>query len=122
MVNYHKKSNAIATLAVRERKSSRYFLFNKEMSLCGWENTKTSEKIISKPSNNLNKLAFSGIHIISPAIFKYIKRKGKFSIVQTYLELSKNSQIIGYQHDENYWFDIGNPSNLKTAENHLKFK
>lgn len=122
MINYHNKNNTLATLAVRERKSSRYFLFNKKMSLCGWKNTKTSEKIISRPSDNLKELAFSGIHVISPAIFKHIKREGKFSIIQTYLEISKKNQINGYQHDEDYWFDIGNPENLKTAENHLKFK
>ena len=120
MVNFHKKSNTLATLAVRERKSSRYFLFNKEMNLCGWENTKISEKVISKPSDKLKKLAFSGIHVISPAIFKHIKKEYKFSIVQTYLELSENNQIIGYQHNENYWFDIGNPENLKSAENYMK--
>ena len=122
MVNFHKKSNALATLAVQERKSSRYFLFNKKMSLCGWKNTKTSEKIISKHSDHLKELAFSGIHVISPALFNHNKREGKFSIVQTYLELSKNYQITGYLHDENYWFDIGNPKNLKAAENHIKFK
>jgi NDP-sugar pyrophosphorylase family protein len=116
MVNFHKDNNALATLAVRERKSSRYFLFNNKHELCGWENTKASEKLISKTSDNLKKLAFSGIHIISPTLFNHNKRDGKFSIVQTYLELSKNNSIIGYQHDKNYWFDIGSCEKLDVAE------
>src|SRR3954471_22639185 len=35
MVEAHKKSGALATLAVQERKTSRYLLFNDRLQLCG---------------------------------------------------------------------------------------
>ncbi len=119
MIDFHNKNKALATLAVRKRTSSRYFIFNDKQELSGWENKKTSERIISRSSEEYTSLAFSGIHVISPALFNYIKREGKFPIVQTYLELSKNSPIIGYQHDENYWFDIGSSEKLDVVEKYF---
>jgi len=68
--NTHLQSKAIATLFVRERESSRYLLFDNSNKLCGWENVKASEKIITKKSPDLQQFAFSGIHIIYPKIFK----------------------------------------------------
>lgn len=120
MLKYHTKSKALATLAIRKRESSRYFLFNNSFDLCGWENVKTTEKIISKNAKTLNPYAFSGIHIINPILFKYLEQTGKFSIVNSYLELSKHKTIKGFDHSPDYWFDIGNSSKLATAESYFK--
>lgn len=120
MIEYHKIHNALATLAVQERPSSRYFLFNKQMELCGWKNTKTNEKVISKEVKSIKPYAFSGIHIINPNIFNYINQTGKFSIVDTYLELSKKELITGFDHTSDYWFDIGNTEKLDTAEKYFR--
>ena len=122
MIDFHNKNKALATLAVRKRTSSRYFIFNDKQELSGWKNTKTSEKIISRSSEKYTSLAFSGIHIISPAIFNNIKQEGKFSIVHNYLELSKNNLKLAYQHDKGYWFDIGSSEKLDVAEKYLKLK
>jgi len=116
MLEYHQQTKALATLAVRERESSRYFLFNHQNRLCGWQNVKTGEIINHHPSNATNKFAFSGIHIINPEIFDYCPDSSKFSIVKTYLYLSQNHPIIAFPHNQDYWFDIGNPDNLKDAE------
>lgn len=120
MIEFHKCHNALATLAVRKRQTSRYFLFNKQMELCGWRNTKTNETIISNDANDLKPYAFSGVHIISPTIFNFLNQTGRFSIVNSYLELSKKDQITGYDHTSDYWFDIGNTEKLEIAERYLK--
>ena len=120
MINFHKENNALATLAVRKRESSRYFLFNSNMELCGWKNIKTSEEIISKKTNQIKQYAFSGVHIINPYIFDLIKKENSvFSIINTYLEESEKNKILGYLHNNDYWFDIGKPENLKEAEKQL---
>ncbi|MDK2978842.1 MAG: mannose-phosphate guanylyltransferase [Bacteroidales bacterium] len=116
MLEYHQHNNALATLAVRERKSSRYFLFNHQNRLCGWQNVKTGEIMNHNPSNATNKLAFSGIHIINPEIFDYWPDSSKFSIVKTYLDLSQNHPIIAFPHNQDYWYDIGKPDSLKEAD------
>ncbi|MDY6799771.1 MAG: nucleotidyltransferase family protein [Bacteroidota bacterium] len=116
ILEYHQQNNALVTLAVRERKSSRYFLFNHQNRLCGWEHIKTGEIINHNTSNKIKKFAFSGIHIINPEIFNYWPVLSKFSIVKTYLDLSHNHPIMAFPHNQDYWFDIGKPDNLKEAE------
>ncbi len=120
MMDDHYKHDALATLAVRDRQSSRYFLFNHQNYLCGWKNTKTEEIITHEPNLELKPLAFSGIHIINPKIFSLMSNSEKFSIVESYLKLSQKHTIVGYQNDQDYWFDIGKPENLKKANEWLK--
>ncbi|MDA3781224.1 MAG: nucleotidyltransferase family protein [Bacteroidales bacterium] len=122
LYNYHVENKALVTLAVTERKTSRYLLFDKTKQLCGWENIESKEKIITKANSETKLLAFSGIQIINPGIFNLMKQEGAFSIINTYLELSKHQRIVGYEHNNEYWFDIGKPEILKKAENYLSTK
>ncbi len=69
MVFYHEEKKPLATLAITNRTTSRYFLFDKNNRLSGWRNTKTGEEKISLPGTLLDEKAFSGIHLISPEIF-----------------------------------------------------
>jgi NDP-sugar pyrophosphorylase family protein len=113
----HVESNALATLAVKNRKTSRYFLFDNNGQMIGWKNMKTSEIRMSRVGlGKLNALAFSGIHIVNPKIFNLMKQEGKFSITDTYLELSRTQKIIGYQCESSMWMDLGNSDNLAKAE------
>jgi len=119
MYKAHENNKALVSLAVRKRISSRYFLFNSKKELAGWRNVKTKEEIITIPEKEKEGLAFSGIHIINPEIFSYIKSTHSFSIVNTYLDLSNKYKILGFDHSSDYWFDIGNTENLKKAESYL---
>ncbi len=89
MILQHLKKNPLATLAVSSRQTSRYFLFDDSGELCGWRNVKTGEEKTSRSAEKYIEKAFSGIHVISPRIFPLIKREGKFSMVDVYLDLSK---------------------------------
>lgn len=120
MLEIHNKENALSTIAVRDRKSSRYFLFNSKNELCGWKNEKTNKQIICRSNNNnLIKLAFSGIHILNPEIFNLMNSTGAFSIVDTYLNIASKNRIIAYKHTNDYWFDIGDVNKLEIAEQYL---
>ncbi|MBI4646040.1 MAG: nucleotidyltransferase family protein [Bacteroidia bacterium] len=117
MYDIHLQSGNIATLAVRNRKTSRYFLFDKYEYLCGWENMKNSEiRITRKPASKLHSLAFSGIQILSPEIFNFIEEKGVFSITDVYIRLAADHKIGNYHDDDSLWIDIGNVENLRLAE------
>ena len=115
-LNFHNKSGSLASLAVRDRSTSRYFLFDENDTLCGWKNISTGQQIITNLSSILHPFAFSGIHIIRPEIFNLINKTGKFSIVDEYLRLSKNYRISAYKHDHTHWMDLGKVENLKQAE------
>ncbi len=119
--NYHERNSALATLLVRHRSGSRFFLFDKQMQLCGWENVITGEKIISSDVyNDLEQIAFSCLHVIDPKIFELINEEGCFSIIDTYLSLAKEQKIMGYLDDKSYWLDIGTPEKLERAEKEIQ--
>jgi NDP-sugar pyrophosphorylase family protein len=121
MLDKHLDSKSLATIAVSKRETSRYFLFDDRMQLCGWENTKSGEVRIVRPEAcNLSRYAFSGIHIINPEIFTMINRNGKFSIVDTYLEIALTHKISGFIHSPENWVDLGKPEELLKAEKVLE--
>ena len=116
MIRLHHKANPIATLAVTSRNTSRYFLFDENNHLCGWENIKSGEQKISRESNQYVRKAFSGIHIISSEIFPLIKLAGKFSMVDVYLELAKTHTITSFDHSNSKLIDVGKPDSILKAE------
>jgi len=115
MLQAHNSSNAIATLAIRNRPTSRYFLFNNKRNLVGWKNMKTGEVKMSRKAHQPTPIAFSGFQIISPELFRFMEQTGKFSIVQTYLQVATNQKIKGYLHQQDYWLDVGKHDTLKQA-------
>ena len=116
MAEQHIASEALATLAVTNRKTNRYFLFDELENLCGWRNNKTGEQKIKRESAKYIQKAFSGIHIISTAIFSLIKMKGKFSMVDVYLDLCKTHTICGFDHSTSKFIDVGKPESIAIAE------
>ncbi|MEM6378122.1 MAG: nucleotidyltransferase family protein [Bacteroidota bacterium] len=116
MIAAHQASKAIATLAIRQRTTSRYLLFDAQYQLVGWENVKTGEQRISRASAEQQQFAFSGMHVIDPQIFDLMpKQISKFSIIDTYLEVAKTHKILGYPHDDDLWLDVGKPDQLAKA-------
>lgn len=117
VIESHKKSEALATLVVRKRKTQRYFKFDENNRLVGWINKKNAEKFVSVPGafENATEMAFSGIHIISPEIFNLMPVADRFSITNFYLELAKNHLIRGYFDESSFWVDVGKPEQLAAA-------
>jgi len=104
----HIEKKNLATLVVKERETSRYFLFDDKLTLCGWENVKTGEKFISRQTDtSLRRLAFSGIQVLDPDIFNFITETGKFSLTGMYLRLSAEHKIAGFIDKDSFWADAG---------------
>lgn len=123
---HHLESNAEATLLVSERNTSRYLLFDQEHNLHGWINKATGEV---KPTDfayhkgAFQELAFGGIHVISPSLFRYMDQEewtGKFSIIPFYLSVCRKTAIQGYPLQGFQWFDIGKPETLGMAEKYYR--
>lgn len=118
-VNYHQKNKDFATLAVSDRNSSRKLLFNEDMILRGWMNVQSGEQRLAEFNKGFKALAFSGIHCINPEIFNKIKRTGKFSIMEEYLDLMLTEKIHGYEHNAQL-VDVGRPESVLEAEQIFK--
>lgn len=122
MMEYHLSVGPLASLAVKCRETQRYLLFDKENRLLGWNNAVTGETKICMDliPGEIKKLAFSGIHIISPGIFSLMEKDDSFSIIDTYLRLARNHMILAYPHEADFWCDAGKPENLPVIESFLK--
>jgi N-acetyl-alpha-D-muramate 1-phosphate uridylyltransferase len=116
LIRLHQLNDAIATLAVSERASSRAFLFDDAMHLCGWQNSSTQEQKIMRNEPNLKPFAFSGIHIISTRIFSDCPFTGKFGMVDWYLSICAKHTIMGYEHTGIPVLDVGKPESITKAE------
>jgi NDP-sugar pyrophosphorylase family protein len=147
MLEFHNEKQALATLAVQRRKSSRQLLFDCDLHLCGRRvATDQAPELVrghlsdplrqgtasAVPKSAVNHgalapevppqaLAFSGIHIISTRLLPRMQGEGAFSIIDTYLNLSaRGENIVAFPSDDAYWRDLGRPADLEQAAEDLK--
>jgi NDP-sugar pyrophosphorylase family protein len=123
MLDVHRQRQALATLAVQDRETSRYLLFDEDLQLCGRQlgQDGTAELVRSAP--RLRALAFSGIHVISPRLLTLMKEEGAFSIITTYLRLAGQGETIsGFRADPYYWRDLGKPESVRQAAEDVERK
>ncbi|MBQ7734647.1 MAG: nucleotidyltransferase family protein [Bacteroidales bacterium] len=122
LIDSHIESGAMATLAVRQRKTSRYLIFDRStMRLCGWENTKTNEKRMEVPCTDGVPLGFSGIHIVRHDILDHIPSGQKISMTPLYLDLASEYPIYGYLHQDDQWMDVGKYDDVVKLQNQDKY-
>ena len=119
LVKFHETLLPLATLAVSDRNSSRKLFFNSEMVLKGWMNKNSGETKMAEFNSDFKELAFSGIHCINSSIFDKIKRRGKFSIMEEFLDLMFENKILGFQHEARL-IDVGRPESVIEAEKYFK--
>lgn len=106
----HRDEN-LATLLVSDRQTSRYLIFDDQNCLVGWQNIQTG--MLKTPFENLNvdkhqKLAFNGIHVISPRIFTLMKgQTSPFSITDFYLSVCDKERIVAYRQPDLQVTDVG---------------
>ena len=123
MLQAHRERRALATLAVQERETSRYLLFDDRLQLCGRRAGREKESEAVRPSEKLQALAFAGIHVISPRLLTMMSEEGAFPIISTYLRLAARGEVItGFRADEYYWRDLGKPDQLRQAEEDYRQK
>ena len=105
MRRFHIEHGALATLAVQDRPTSRYLLFDEDSRLCGRSPT---------PDPQFQSLAFSGIHVISPRFLTMMGDEEVFSIIPCYLDVAaRGEKVLAFRADEYEWKDMGKPENLK---------
>jgi NDP-sugar pyrophosphorylase family protein len=105
IAEFHVKENALATLAVQDRKTSRYLLFDESGLLRGRSPV---------PEPGFQSLGFAGIQVISPRLLSMMGTEEVFSIIGTYLDAAQRGErILGFRADEFEWKDVGRLEHLK---------
>lgn len=121
MMRFHAERDALATLAVQNRETSRYLLFDGHDQLCGRRAGRHGKDELVRPALAAQALAFSGIHVISPQLLEKMKEDGAFSIITTYLRLAaEGEKIVAFRADACYWRDLGRPENVAQAALDIK--
>jgi NDP-sugar pyrophosphorylase family protein len=121
MVQAHRETQSLATLALQQRDTSRPLLFDNQLVLCGRGPTRNGTTETVRPCSYSQPLAFSGIHVISPAFLEMLLEEGAFSIITSYLRLAaKGDKIRGFRADDYYWRDLGRFEHVRQVEEDLK--
>jgi mannose-1-phosphate guanylyltransferase len=114
MVRFHREHAGLATLAVQERETSRYLLFDERDQLCGRRAGRDGAEEMVRAAQATRALAFSGVHVISPRFLAMMAEEGVFSIINSYLRLAGLGQKqVAFRADEYYWRDLGRPENVE---------
>ena len=118
--------NEMGVVVVSERETQRYLLFNEENRLCGWTNIATGEvrgpiANTQYPISNIQKMAFSGMQVLSPRIFdcmdEVVAQKGeKFSLIDLYLSIAQKEILRAYIPENYRMMDVGKINQLSEAE------
>ena len=104
----HINSGAIATMAVKERVTTRSLLMNSDRFLKGWRDNRTGETILVDQRNEeLYPIAFSAIHVMDPKLFSLFPEEKKFPLMPFYLQLARTHPVFLYRHDGDSWADMG---------------
>ena len=127
------RPDAMATLLVSDRVTSRYLLFDPEtMRLKGWTNVATGE--VRSPYADLDvakcrRLAFSGIHIMSDTVFGALEvyavshgldsRNPRFPIMDFYISACASHEIRGVEAHDLHLVDVGKLDTIEIAEREI---
>ncbi|MGZ5508006.1 MAG: nucleotidyltransferase family protein [Limisphaerales bacterium] len=116
MLQLHQQTGALATLAVQERTTSRYLLFDEASQLCGRRAGGDQPPEIVRSSRESHAYAFCGVHVISPRLLPRMSEEGVFSIITAYLRMAaQGEKIAAFRADNSYWRDLGKPENIAQA-------
>ncbi len=112
----------IATVVVSPRDTQRYLLFDEHQRMQGWTNIKTGEVRpaefnIQHSAFNIQRLAFSGMQILSPRIFEKMDAfPEKFSLIDLYVSLCQREQIRAFVPTDYRMMDVGKIDHIQEAE------
>lgn len=111
-------SDALVTVAVKERKSSRHLLFDKAGRLGGWRSDITGEtRKVRMMADPVTPLPFMGVYVMSPDAVSKMTETGPFSIIDFFLDLARTGEKVqAHRAEEARWADLGSVDRIAAAE------
>lgn len=108
-----------AWLLTQDRKTSRKLLFDDHSDLIGWHNLNDGAfKWVDGPKEKYKELAFNGMHIFRPSLFKEFDWQ-RYSIIDLYLELAAQHRVHSQEIHPGFWFDIGKIEDFDKINNYI---
>lgn len=119
LMEFHLEHRPLISFGITDRPSSRQFLFNSNMQLCGWKNNQNGDVKMSRAETELTARSYSCVAVFEPTVFELIRSygfSGKFSLTDVYLRLATEHTILGYDHSGDRFIDVGKPESVEKAE------
>jgi len=114
LMDAHRASGALATLAAKARPTQRPLLFDTEYQLVGRRTPGRDDEIVRVPRGEVIPLGFCGIQAVSPTLMDQMTERGSFPIAACYLRLaSAGARILCHRVDSARWRDCGRPEDLR---------
>ena len=114
LLEAHRRSGALATLAVMDRATERPLYFDADGRLVGRRSPDKGDEFVSTPRGTPVSLGFCGIQAVSPAIFGKMSETGAFPLAEAYLRLAgAGEKIMAPRVDGAKWRDCGRPEDLR---------
>src|SRR5690606_3350993 len=89
---------------------------DEEDTLCGYGDREGAEHLVREPAGVVSRFDFIGVQVVSPRIFNLMTETGVFSIINTYLRLSREGERIRpHRVDGVTGIDVGKPERLEAA-------
>ncbi len=107
LVEYHKKQNAIATVASQKR------WVDVDFGVIQKDKDESMVKYIEKP--RLSYLVSMGIYVFEPEIIDFIPRGEKFDFPDLMQLLLQKEKKVGIYESFDFWLDIGRPDDYQKA-------
>ncbi len=117
LLRNHRDGQALATMAVKKRSTSRSLLFDGTGSLCGWIHNETGDKkMVRTPSGSLEDFGNSCVQVINAGFLDIFPKTEPRSLTEMYLELAERQKIGAFIHNQDYWYDLGRYNNFVKAD------
>lgn len=125
LYNEHLRTKADVTMLTSVRKTKRYLLIDKNSKLKGRikiDNDGIESSVPATQVEQFNKVAFAGIHVFSPILFKEMRKKWNdaFSIIDFYLACTEQYDIRCCVNENLKLMDAGKIDTIGDAESFLK--
>jgi NDP-sugar pyrophosphorylase family protein len=114
LLDAHRRSQALATLAAKPRPTARPLFFDAAGRLIGRRSPSKGDEFVRPSHGAAVPLGFCGIHAVSPEIFGLMSETGAFPIAACYLRLAgAGAAILAHRVDGAQWRDCGRPEDLR---------
>jgi NDP-sugar pyrophosphorylase family protein len=107
LIEYHKKHNAIATVASQKR------WVDVDFGVIQKDKDESMKKYIEKP--RLAYLVSMGIYVFEPEILNFIPKGEKFDFPDLMQLLLKKNERVAIYNSDDFWLDIGRPDDYQKA-------
>jgi len=107
LIKYHKKQNAIATVAAQKR------WVDVDFGVIQKDKDESMVKYIEKP--RLSYLVSMGIYLFEPEILNFIPKDEKFDFPDLMQLLLQKGKKVGIYNSDDFWLDIGRPDDYQKA-------